>query len=163
SIPVGIVGFRGYGGAELIHYLSRHPHVEPVLVEHRDADDRPQPLGKPGPRRIPCSPDAVRSEKLAAIFLATPHEASMELAPWILETGAKVIDLAATFRLGTVENFRRWYKEEHTQPELLAKALYSVPEFSRASVPSACLIANPGCYPTAANLAIRPLIEAGAI
>jgi N-acetyl-gamma-glutamyl-phosphate reductase len=87
----------------------------------------------------------------------------MELAGPILERGAKVIDLSGAFRLGTVENYKRWYKEPHTQPELLAEAVYALPEFCRARVPHARLISNPGCYPTAANLAIRPLIEAGAV
>ena len=161
--PVGIVGFRGYSGAELIHYLSRHPHVEPVLLEHRESDDQPRPLGHPGPRRAACTPEAVKAEGLKAVFLATPHDVSMELSPWILDAGAKVIDLAAAFRLGTAENYKRWYKEEHTQEALLKEAVYSVPEFCRAAVPKARLIANPGCYPTAANLALKPLVDAGAI
>src|SRR5260221_14437846 len=161
--PVGIVGFRGYSGAELISYLSRHPHAEPVLLEHRDAEDRPRPLGHPGPRRLPCTPEAVRAEGLAAVFLATPAEASMELAPWILAAGAKVIDLSGAFRLGTVENYRRWYKQDHTQAELLAEAVYALPEFCRTAVPKARLISNPGCYPTTANLAIKPLVDAGAV
>src|SRR5262249_42449831 len=162
-IPVGIAGFRGYSGAEMIRDLSRHPHVEPVLLEHRDSDDRPTPIGHPGPRRLPCNAESVRSAGLAAVFLATPAEVSMELAPWILDAGAKVIDLSGAFRLGTVENYRRWYKEEHTQPALLAGAVYALPEFFRDPDRNAPLISNPGCYPTAANLAIRPLIEAGAI
>jgi N-acetyl-gamma-glutamyl-phosphate reductase len=159
----GIVGFRGYSGAELVRYLMRHPNVEPVLLEHRDSEDRPRPLGRPGPRTLPCSAETIRSEGLAAVFLATPHNVSMDLAPWILDAGAKVIDLAAAFRLGTAENYQRWYKEDHTQPALLAEAVYSIPEFCRAAAAKARLIANPGCYPTAANLAIRPLLEAGVI
>jgi N-acetyl-gamma-glutamyl-phosphate reductase len=161
--PVGIVGFRGYSGAELVKILGRHPHVEPVLLEHREADDRPRPLGPSGPRQIPFSPEAVRTAGLAAVFLATPAEASMELTPRLLEAGAKVIDLSGAFRLGTVENYKRWYGETHTQPELLAEAAYGLPEFCRARIPAARLISNPGCYPTAANLAIRPLTEAGAV
>jgi N-acetyl-gamma-glutamyl-phosphate reductase len=161
--PVGIVGFRGYSGAELVTYLARHPHVEPVLLEHRDAEDRPVPLGHAGPLRAPCSAETVRSLGLAAVFLATPPEASMELTPWILEAGAKVVDLSGAFRLGTVENYQRWYKETHTQPELLAEAVYGIPEFCRSRIPSCRLVSNPGCYPTAANIAIRPLIDAGAI
>ena len=161
--PVGIVGFRGYSGAELVAYLARHPRVEPVLLEHRDAEDRPQPLGHPGPRKAACNAGVVRAEGLAAVFLATPPEVSMELAPWILDAGAKVIDLSGAFRLGTTENYRRWYKEDHTQAELLAEAVYALPEFCREAVPKARLISNPGCYPTAANLAIKPLLDAGAI
>jgi N-acetyl-gamma-glutamyl-phosphate reductase len=161
--PVGIVGFRGYSGAELVAILARHPHVETVLLEHREAADRPLPLGHPGPRRIPCTPEAVRSAGLAVVFLATPADAAMELAPPMLATGAKVIDLSAAFRLGTVETYQRWYKEPHTQPALLAEAAYGLPEFCRSRIPGARLIANPGCYPTAANLALRPLLDAGVI
>ena len=165
--PVGIVGFRGYSGAELIRILSRHPHVEPVLLEHREAlaskEDGPRPLNGKGPRTLKNSAETVRAEGLAAVFLATPHDASMEMAPLILQAGAKVIDLAAAFRLGTTENYKRWYKEDHTAADLLKEAVYSVPEFHRDQVRAARLIANPGCYPTAANLAIKPLIDAGAI
>jgi len=87
----------------------------------------------------------------------------MEIAPAILNSGAKVIDLSGAFRLATVENYRRWYREDHTQPKLLEEAAYGLPEFCRSRIPGARLIANPGCYPTAANLAIRPLVEAGAV
>jgi N-acetyl-gamma-glutamyl-phosphate reductase len=161
-IPVGIVGFRGYGGAELIWYLNRHPHAEPVLLEHREAEDRPRPLNRKGPRSLAFSPAAVKEAGLAAVFLATPADASMELSGPLLEAGTKVIDLSGAFRLGTVENYKRWYKEPHTQAALLAEAVYALPEFCRSRVPKARLISNPGCYPTAANLAIKPLMEAGA-
>jgi N-acetyl-gamma-glutamyl-phosphate reductase len=161
--PVGIVGFRGYSGAELVAILSRHPHVEPVLLEHRDSDDRARPLGHSGPRRAPLKPETVRAEGLAAVFLATPAEVSIELAPSLLAAGAKVIDLSGAFRLGTAENYRRWYKESHAQPGLLAEAAYGLPEFCRSRIPGARLISNPGCYPTAANLAIKPLIDAGVV
>lgn len=165
--PVGIAGFRGYSGAELVRYLSRHPHVEPVLLEHRKGEqkggDKPQPVNGKSPRTLPCTAESIKSAGLRAVFLATPHDVSMAMTPWILDAGAKVIDLAAAFRLGTPENYKRWYKEEHTEPELLKEAVYSIPEFCRSAVPKARLIANPGCYPTAANLAIKPLIEAGAI
>jgi N-acetyl-gamma-glutamyl-phosphate reductase len=87
----------------------------------------------------------------------------MELTPPVLEAGAKVIDLSGAFRLGAAENYKRWYGETHTQPELLSEAAYGLPELCRARIPGARLISNPGCYPTAANLAIRPLIEAGAV
>jgi N-acetyl-gamma-glutamyl-phosphate reductase len=163
KIPVGVVGFRGYSGAELISLLSRHPGVEPVLLEHRESEERPRLLNDPGPRRIPLTPESVHSAGLSAVFLATAADVSMELAPAMLEAGAKVIDLSGAFRLGTVENFDRWYSEKHTQPELLAEAVYGLPEYCRARIAGARLVANPGCYPTAANLALRPLLEAGVI
>ena len=163
STPVGIVGFRGYSGAELVRLLGGHPHVEPVLLEHRDPDDKPRPIGHPGPRRARLAPETIRAEGLAAVFLATPAEVSMELTPALLETGAKVIDLSGAFRLGTPENYARWYKETHTQPALLCEAVYGLPEFYRSKIPAARLISNPGCYPTAANLAIKPLLDAGVV
>jgi N-acetyl-gamma-glutamyl-phosphate reductase len=164
AVPVGIVGFRGYGGAELVSILGRHEGVEPVLLEHRsDAGDRPLPRGYGGPKRIASTPEAARAEKLAVVFLATPAEVSMELAPAMLDAGAKVIDLSGAFRLRTAERYKEWYKAEHTQPALLAEAAYGLPEYCRERIRTARLIANPGCYPTAANLAIRPLVEADVI
>ena len=82
----------------------------------------------------------------------------MELAPVMLAAGARVVDLSGAFRLRTPENYTAWYKETHTQPELLAEAVYGLPEFCRERIPDARLVSNPGCYPTAANLAIRPLV-----
>lgn len=161
--PVGIVGFRGYSGAELVEILSRHPSLEPVLLEHRETDAPVRPIGDRGPRRVSYSPDAVEAEGLAAVCLATPPEVSMELAAELLQSGAKVIDLSGAFRLGSAENYQRWYKAPHSQPELLKEAAYGLPEFCRSALPGARLIANPGCYPTAANLALRPLVEADAI
>lgn len=161
--PVGIVGFRGYSGAELVNILVRHPLAEPVLLEHRETPDQPRPIGYQGPRVLPYSAESVKTAGLAAVFLATPADVSMELAPELLAAGAKVIDLSGAFRLGTPENFQRWYKEPHSQPELLKEAVYALPEFCRQAVPGARLISNPGCYPTAANLALKPLLEAGAI
>jgi N-acetyl-gamma-glutamyl-phosphate reductase len=154
-IPVGIVGFSGYSGAELVTILSKHPHVEPVLLEHREAE----PNFRSAARRLPYSADL----GLALVFLATPPEVSIELAPALLDAGTKVVDLSGAFRLGTVENYQRWYKTTHAQPGLLAEAVYGLPEFFRATIPDKRLIANPGCYPTAANLALRPLLEAGVI
>lgn len=158
-IPVGIAGFSGYSGAELVKILSRHPHVEPVLLEHRETEAQVRPLSHANPRRIALS----EAQGLRLVFLATPPEVSMEAAPPLLKAGTKVIDLSGAFRLGTVENYRRWYKEAHTQPQLLAEAVYALPEFCRSQVPGKRLISNPGCYPTAANLALRPLVEAGVI
>ncbi len=161
--PIGILGFRGYSGAELARILQRHPQVVPVLLEHRETDDQPRPLGHPGPRRVPFSAQAVRAEGLAAVFLATPADVSLEFTLPLLEAGAKVIDLSGAFRLGTVENYKRWYNEPHHHPELLAEAVYGLPEFCRSRIPGARLVSNPGCYPTAANLAIKPLIDAGVV
>lgn len=161
---VGIVGYRGYSGSELVRILHGHPHVEPLLLEHRDeSSGRLRPKGARSLRQLPCAPEAVRSEGVELVFLATPPEVSMELAPAMLDAGAKVIDLSGAFRLRTPECYRTWYKEPHTQPALLSEAVYGLPEFCREQIASARLVANPGCYPTAANLAIRPLVDAGVV
>lgn len=162
KLKAGIVGFRGYSGAELVRLLERHPRVEPVLLEHRSEVEEPPRKGR-AHAKLPCSPDAVAAHRLAAVFLATPSDVSMELVPWMLESGAKVIDLSGAFRLRTPENYARWYREEHKQPALLAEAAYGLPEFCRERIRAARLVSNPGCYPTAANLAIKPLADAGAI
>src|SRR5690348_4279745 len=108
----GIVGFRGYSGAELIRILQRHTGVEPVLLEHRqDSPDLPRPLDWGGPQRIPCTAEAVKSEGLKVIFLATPAHVSMELAPAMLNAGARVVDLSGAFRLPNELDYQRWYKE----------------------------------------------------
>jgi len=161
---IGIVGYRGYSGAELARILSRHSGVEAVLLDHReDAGGGPAIRNQTPPARLPCTADAVRSAGIGLVFLATPPEVSMELAAVMLDAGCRVVDLSGAFRLRTPENYTAWYKEPHTQPALLAEAAYGLPEFCRERIPAARLVANPGCYPTAANLAIRPLLEAGVI
>ena len=164
KVKVGIVGYRGYSGAELVRILERHGRVEPVLLEHReDAGAAGAVRGGKGPVRLACTPDAVRGEGVALVFLATPPGVSMDLAPAMLGAGARVVDLSGAFRLRTPENYAAWYQETHTQLGLLAEAVYGLPEFCRERIPGARLVANPGCYPTAANLAIRPLLEAGVV
>src|SRR5690606_26790760 len=136
----GIVGFRGYSGAELVRILERHPRVEPVLMEHRsDSGAHSLPRGARRPRTVPATPEAVRAEGLAAVFLATPPEVSLAAASGLLEAGAKVIDLSGAFRLGTPKNYKRWYKEDHSAPELLEEAAYGLPEFTREPIKSARL------------------------
>ena len=152
---IGIVGFRGYSGAELLRILERHAHVEAVPMDHRSDGG--------GPAAVPCSPEAVKDHELSIVILATPAEASLELAPAMLDAGARVIDMSGAFRLGTPERYTRWYKTIHTSPIWLANAVYGLPEFYRKRIPDARLVANPGCYPTAANLALQPLLEAGVI
>ena len=161
---VGIVGYSGYSGAELVRLLIAHPSVEPVLLAHREDSAGNRAIRhERRPARAACTAQAVQSEGLSVVFLATAPDVSMQLAPAMLDAGAKVVDLSGAFRLRTPENYTAWYKEPHTQPELLAEAVYGLPEFCRQAIPGARLVSNPGCYPTAANLAIRPLVEAGVV
>ena len=164
KIPIGIVGFRGYSGAELERLLAGHAHVTVYRLEHRqDAEHRAEPLDlKPVPS-IPCTATAAREAGIQVVFLATPVEVSIDLTIDFLAAGIRVIDLSGAFRLGTLERFSRWYGENHKAPHLLAEAIYGLPEFYRSKIRGARLIANPGCYPTAANLAIRPLVDAGIV
>jgi N-acetyl-gamma-glutamyl-phosphate reductase len=132
-----------------------------MLMEHRaDNEQRSGPLGQTPLKTIPATPEAVQQERLDVVFLATPSGASIELAPGLLEAGARIVDLSGAFRLRDAETYSRWYKERHTAPALLAEAVYGLPEFYRDDIRAARLVANPGCYPTAANLAIGPLIDA---
>src|SRR5271169_2157455 len=162
-LKAGVVGHSGYSGAELVRLLHRHPRVQPLLLDHREDPGTPVFRNAKPPARIPCTAEAVQAEQLAVVFLATPPEVSMDLAPAMLQAGARVVDLSGAFRLRTAENYTAWYKQPHTQPELLAEAAYGLPEFCRERIPGARLVSNPGCYPTAANLAIRPLITAGVV
>ena len=162
DINVGIVGFRGYSGVELQRILARHSRATPFLLEHRaDSTERPQPLGYHGPERISCTPEAIQAAGIRAVFLATPPEVSIDLAPPLLDRGVRIIDLSGAFRLRTPENYQRWYRTAHAAPGWLARAVYGLPEFYRDAIPGAALLSNPGCYPTAANLAIRPLVASG--
>ncbi len=164
SYRAGIVGFRGYSGAELIRILSRHSGFEPVLMEHRaDAASKPLPRGYQGPEQIESSAEAAQKAGLSAVLFATPPEVSMEMAPALLDAGIKIVDLSGAFRLRTQENYQHWYKEKHTAPELLPDAVYGLTEFYADQISNAKLLSNPGCYPTAANLAIAPLVKSGLV
>ena len=164
GISVGIVGFRGYSGVELERLLAAPARSSLFRLEHRqDAEHRPEPIGQDVPPSIPCTAVAAVAAGIQVVFLATPVAVSIELTVEFLAANIRVIDLSGAFRLGTPENFSRWYKEAHAAPELLAEAVYGLPEFYRSKIPAARLVSNPGCYPTAANLAIRPLIDAGIV
>jgi N-acetyl-gamma-glutamyl-phosphate reductase len=166
-LRVGVLGYTGYSGAELLRLLAGHPAAEVVLLSHRKADEgafdsRPVALGGEQPKplaQIPWSPEAVRENNLDLVFTATPPEVSMEVIPEVLKHGARAVDLSGAFRL-TAEQYRRWYGAEHAHPELLGDAAYGLPELYRQKIRTACLVANPGCYPTAANCALWPLMQA---
>jgi N-acetyl-gamma-glutamyl-phosphate reductase len=160
-MDIGIVGGSGYGGAELIRLLTTHPSFRlRTVAAGRTAgqalgDVFPHLLGTPAAQMVlaPAAPDSLQGCDL--VFLATPHEASLELAPALLAAGSKVVDLSGAFRL-TPEAFTRWYGLEHTAPQL-APAAYGLPELRRGELVDARLVASPGCYPTAALLAMAPL------
>ena len=167
-IRASVVGASGYTGGELVRWLCRHPAVMlGHLTAHQNAG---QPLSAvlPGFRdvvdRVLDEADWVRlGAESDVVFLALPHGAALAAAPAIMAGGGRVIDLGADFRLRDAAVYGRWYGLEHTAPEALAEAVYGLPECWRAGIQGARLVANPGCYPTAAALALLPLAEAGLV
>lgn len=167
SGSVAVVGASGYTGQELARLLLRHPKIEKPTFFLRDA--KVTNLGELFPQfrglgDAPCRPFSV--EEVAAsgaevVFLATPHDASLELVPALLEAGLRVVDLSGAFRFREPETFSAWYKLPAPGRELLELAVYGLPELYSAALPSARLVANPGCYPTSVILGLRPLLDAG--
>jgi N-acetyl-gamma-glutamyl-phosphate reductase len=163
KLKVGIVGVSGYGGGELARLLLQHPSVELAYVTsntyagHSLADALPGVLGRTA---LICEPYAlgIAAERCDFVFLAGESGLAMTLVPGLLEAGKKIVDLSADFRLKDPAAYAQWYKEEHTAPELLAEAVYGLPELQYEAIKAARLVANPGCYPTSAILATYPLL-----
>jgi N-acetyl-gamma-glutamyl-phosphate reductase len=160
-VDVGIVGGSGYGGAELLRLLATHPALKVRTVAARSAAGQPLTAVFPhlseeetgGLAAVPV--EFERLEGCTVVFLATPHEVSLELAPALLDQGSAVVDLSGAFRL-RAGVFEDWYGVEHAAPQL-TPAPYGLPELFRAALEDARLVAGPGCYPTAALLALAPL------
>ena len=158
---IGVVGATGYGGQELIRLAARHPHVELTAAMTSSAGDETRTL--PALTRTwNGSLTAFSLDTLAAetdvVFLALPDTASASLTGDLLSRGLRVFDLSGAFRLRDVETRRRWYPET---PELTQTAVYGLTERRRPALRDARFVACPGCYPTAALLALEPLVEAG--
>lgn len=165
-LQVAIVGGTGYTGVELLRLLSAHPEVNVKWLTSRSEAGKPVASVFPSLRGFT---DLVYSdlgentlESLAecdVVFFATPHGVAMQQAQSLVDSGVKVIDLAADFRLQSLQEFEQWYKHKHACPELLKQAAYGLPEINRDAIKSAQVIGNPGCYPTTAILGLKPLIE----
>ncbi|MBA1147764.1 N-acetyl-gamma-glutamyl-phosphate reductase [Ectothiorhodospiraceae bacterium WFHF3C12] len=166
-IRAGIVGGTGYAGVELLRLLSQHPEVEPAVITSRGNAGTPVAEMFPNLRGVLdlvfTEPDTGRLAECDVVFFATPNGTAMQSTPELLDRGVRVIDLGADFRIRDVPLWQRWYGMEHTCPELVAEAAYGMPEINRAVIREARLVANPGCYPTCALLAVAPLLAAGAV
>jgi N-acetyl-gamma-glutamyl-phosphate reductase len=166
-IKVAIVGGTGYTGVELLRLLTAHPQVELVAITSRAESGRRVDDLFPNLRGhcdlVFSNPDVRELAACDLVFFATPHNVAMQLVPELLATGVKIIDLSADFRLRDAELWSRWYGEPHACPELLAEAVYALPEVNRKQISQARLIACPGCYPTAVQLGFLPLLTAGVI
>ena len=164
-IKVGIVGGTGYTGVELLRLLSRHPHVELKAITSRKEDGMlvsdmfPNLRGQVGLRFQ--TPDTAALNECDVVFFATPHGVAMSQAESLLESGVRVIDLAADFRLQNTQVFQDWYKMPHACPAVLAQSVYGLVELNRAKIAQARVVGNPGCYPTTVILGLTPLIEGG--
>jgi N-acetyl-gamma-glutamyl-phosphate reductase len=171
KVKVGIVGASGYSGEELVRLLLTHPHVELTALTSRQyagqtvAQVFPQFGHHPNAKNLRFSePNASLLAKQAQIiFLALPHGVSAEFAVPLLELGCQVIDLSADFRLRDAAVYKDFYSHDHPAPELLATAVYGLPEVYRSAIKNALLIASPGCYPTSILLPVLPLLRDGLI
>ena len=164
SFRVGVVGASGYTGAELLRLLAAHPGLEPVVATSREfagkdvASVYPNLVAYAG--RSFDELDADKLSELDLVFLALPHGASMALGAQLAEASVRVVDLSADFRLEDPNAYPEWFGSQHVAPEWLGKWTYGLPELHRQEIAGAQTVANPGCYPTAALLALAPLVSA---
>ncbi len=167
-MKVGVVGASGYTGAELLRLLAGHPGFEvAVVTAHSHAGEavgRHTPsLGAAYPGLVYEDGDPGRLDGLDVVFCALPHGESQRIVPELRGRVGLVVDLAADFRLKDASLYPRWYGQEHAAPELLAEAVYGLPELFRTGLQAATLVAAAGCYPTAAGLALAPLVREGLV
>ena len=167
-ISVGILGGSGYVGAELLRICAMHPEFK---VVYATGDSQAGSLASSlYPSLTSVYPNLIFDEysleaalKCDVVFLALPHEASLEIVPQLLGKVRLVVDCSAAFRLKDASLYPTWYGFDHTQPGALKSAVYGLPELYRSELKQAKLIATPGCYVTAASLALTPLVKAGVI
>lgn len=166
-IKVGIVGGTGYTGVELLRLLAAHPQVAlQVITSRADAGTLVSQMfpSLRGHVDLPFThPDQAHLEQCDLVFFATPNGIAMQQVRALLDAGVKVVDLAADFRIKDVVEWEKWYAMTHACPDLVAEAVYGLPEVNRAQIKAARLVANPGCYPTAVQLGCIPLLEAGVV
>ncbi len=166
-IRAAIVGGTGYTGVELLRILTRHPHVELAAITSRSERGRPVAALFPNLRHhldlAFSDPEQAPLDQCDVVFFATPNGTAMTQVPALLAAGVRVVDLAADFRLKDPEIWSEWYKIPHACPELLAEAVYGLPELHRDAIRQARLVANPGCYATAVTLGFLPLVEANLV
>ena len=162
-IKVGILGGTGYTGVELLRLLATHPEVRLQVITSRAEVGRAVAELFPSLRRHVdltfAEPDPAALERCDVVFCAAPNGVAMGYARSLLAAGVKLIDLAADFRLKDPALWQRWYETPHQCPELLGEAVYGLPELNREQIRNARLVANPGCYPTAVQLGLAPLLE----
>lgn len=166
TVKACVVGATGYAGAELVRLLAQHPQVELTAITSHSYVGQPLEQVYPNfAKRIPliCEGEAIEPlvEQADILFFALPHGHVAQKIDADLLTRTRVVDLGADFRLQSADVYEHWYGLAHPKPELLAQAIYGLPEWCRERIKKARLIANPGCYPTCSALAIAPLLQKG--
>ena len=162
-IKVGIVGGTGYTGIELLRLLCTHPNAEIKAITSRSEVGRS--LSDLVPNFFNLSnlvfqePTLEVLKQCDLVFFATPNGTAMKMTPALLDAGIRVIDLAADFRIKDIATWEQWYGQPHACPDLVAEAVYGLPEINRQAIRQARLVANPGCYPTSVILGFLPLLE----
>jgi len=163
KINIGIIGGTGYTGVELLRLLATHPAANVVCITSRSEDGRQVSDLYPSLRGhydlAYQAPTPTLFDQCDVVFAATPNGVAMKYAEGLLEKGIKLIDFSADFRINDVATWSKWYGMEHACPQLLAQAVYGLPEFNREQIREASLLANPGCYPTAVQLGYMPLLK----
>lgn len=166
-VNVGIVGGTGYTGVELLRLLAKHEHVSLKVITSRSEAGTAVADMFPSLRHhidlLFTDLDIGALKECDVVFFATPNGVAMQLAPELIKHGVRVIDLAADFRLKDPSAWHAWYGTPHACPELLDEAVYGLAEVNRCEIAAARVVANPGCYPTAVQLGLIPLLEAGLI
>lgn len=165
---IGIIGASGYTGAELLRICASHPGLEVAFATGDSQAGAAAAELYPGlalayPDLVFESWDPSLLEGVDGVFLGLPHGASQAIVPDLLGKVAHIVDLGADFRLSDAAEYERWYHEPHTCPQLLDRFVYGIPELHRDALRGAEAVAAPGCYPTAATLALRPLVDAGLV
>ena len=165
---IAILGATGYTALELIKILLRHPGAEIVAVTSRQEGQPPISTVHPSLNsRLELPLEDLAPAEIAAraecVFSCLPHAASAAIVAPLVDAGARVVDLSADYRLNDADVYNQWYGHKHTDPDRLGKTVYGLPELFRKDIPAAQLVANPGCYPTSAILALAPLLKAGLI
>lgn len=167
-IRAAILGASGYVGGELMRLIAAHPAIEVGVAF--GASNAGQAVAAVHPHLALAYPelafaawDAAHLHGCGLILAALPHGETQRLADELLAPGIPLVDLGADFRLDSAGEFERWYGEPHARPDLLGRFAYGLPEFFRDEIKGSRLVAAPGCYPTAANLALKPLVDAAAI
>ncbi|MFA7184160.1 MAG: N-acetyl-gamma-glutamyl-phosphate reductase [Victivallales bacterium] len=165
AIQAAVIGAAGYAGEELLRILTRHHQADIAVITSRKYAGQEVSTVFPrftGSNLYFSAPDVEQiAERCDVVFLALPHGLATEYALPLLESGLKVIDISADFRLKSPAKYKEYYSEDHPAPELLSKAVYGLPERYRKQIKDAALIACPGCYPTSSILPAAPLLEAG--